>query len=194
MSERRDIGTAIASAFSGGQGGTRERRSGHTFAIVMLVVFFVVMMGCLTAGVSIYRSVAGIHAETDALHMETGLLENIVRMNDAADSVQMTAGPEGDALVLVEELDSGTYETRVYLHDGAIVQEYAVAGRPLNPDNAIKIVDSTTFEFSFEDGLLSMLTDDGVFREALRSEQGSARLASAGAGMIAAADAEGAGA
>ena len=59
MSERRDIGTAIASAFSGGQGGARERRSGHTFAIVMLVVFFVVMMGCLTAGVSIYRSVAG---------------------------------------------------------------------------------------------------------------------------------------
>lgn len=184
MSERRDINTALASAYGGATGVPRKRRGGHTFAIVMLVVFFIVMMTCLVIGVSIYRGVSDARVQSDELHMESGLLVNIVRMNDSADAVRMAEGPEGDALVLVERLESGTYETRLYLHDGAIVQEYAIAGRPLNPDNALEIVASDVFEFTYDDGLLSIMTDGGVFHAALRSQQGDTRLASAGSAAI----------
>ena len=112
-----------------------------------------------------------MRAQADDLHMQSGLLTNIVHVNDAADAVERGTGPEGDALVRVERIESGTYETRVYLHDGAIVQEYAISGRPYNPDGAIEITSSSTFEFDIEGSLLTLTTDDGTFNIALRSSQ-----------------------
>ena len=156
------------------QGSREPRRTGHIFTLALMAVFFLVMMGSLTAGATIYRNVASVRNQTDDLHLQSGLMVNIVRMNDMADAVTTAPGPEGEALVLVEELESGTYETRVYHYQGAIVQEYAIQGRPFNPDNAVKIVDSATFAFQFEDGLLSIQTDDGTFHAALRSQQGGA--------------------
>ena len=171
-----DIEDAIAATYQEGKGVAVEDRSAsekRLFTFVLMGVFVLVMMVCLVAGVSIYRSVAALHDETNTMHLESGLLVNVVRMNDMADGVQVAAGPEGDALVLVTRLDSGTYETRIYHYEGAVVQEYAIAGRDFNPDNAVKIVDSETFEFSYEDGLLTLVTDSGSYNVAIRTAQNS---------------------
>ena len=75
---------------------------------------------------------------------------------------------------MVERLESGTYETRIYRYQGAIVQEYAIAGRPYKPNNATKIIESDKFEFSYENGLVTIVTDDGEWCIALHSAQGGA--------------------
>ena len=106
------------------------------------------------------------------MRLESGLLANSVHVADAANAVEVGAGPEGDALVLVERLDNGTYETRIYQYQGNIVQEYAIAGRDYSPDRAQVLAPSTTFEFSYEDNLLTVKTDQGSFDVALRSRQG----------------------
>lgn len=152
----------------------------RVFTIALIAVFFLVMMVCLTAGVTIYRNVTVLQSNADTLHMESGLLVNLVRMNDDIDTVSMAAGPEGNALVLTERLESGTYETRIYRYEGAIVHEYAIAGRPIKPENAIVIVETGTFEFSYENGLVTFITDDGSFSAALRSDQSSGSFASSG--------------
>lgn len=180
MSEVRTVESAVASTLEQGARKTWRIPSYHTFAVVLMVVFFLVMMICLTAGVSMYRSVASMKSQSDTLHLESGLMTSIVHMGDSAQAVSKADGPEGEALVLVERLASGTYETRLYHYQGAVVQEYAIAGHDINPENAITIVDSGTFEFSYQDGLLTLVTDDGPFHVALRSDQGSASLASAG--------------
>ena len=101
-----------------------------------------------------------------------GLLANSVHVADAADAVSVGKGPEGNAIVLVERLDTGTYETRIYQYQGNIVQEYAIQGRDYNPGNAQILASSATFDFSYEGNLLTVNTDQGSFNVALRSEQG----------------------
>ena len=190
MSQQFNIDYAIVQAFERAKGDRERSRGMHTFTIVLLAVFFVVMMGCLAAGASLYQGVARMQAQASDLHMQAGLLENIVRVNDAADALAVGEGPEGEALVLVERLESGTYETRVYLYEGAIVQEYAIAGRPYNPEDALKVVDSSLFEFSYDGGLVTIATDKGLWSIALRSTQ-SLPAGTASAGFDAAAAAVG---
>ena len=163
-----DINYAVVSAFERSKRTTRREASSRTFTVALMAVFFV----ALAAGVSIYRSVATIQSSANDMRLESGLLANSVHVADAANAIEVGAGPEGDALVLVERLESGTYETRIYQYQGNIVQEYAIAGRDYSPDRAQVLASSTTFEFSYEDNLLTVKTDQGSFDVALRSKQG----------------------
>lgn len=79
---------------------------------------------------------------------------------------------QGPALVLRETLESGTYETRIYRVDGVIMQEYAVADAPYDPEKAVAVAQSQTFEFSCSDNLLTIVTDAGQVDIALRSGGG----------------------
>ena len=194
MSAARTIESAATALLGRDGSGERRTPSSGVFTGALMVVFFLVMMICLTAGVSLYRNVAAMQARENNLRMQSGLMASIVHMTDMADAVEVADGPQGDALVLVEHLASGTYETRLYLLDGTIVQEYAIAGRDLNPENAIAIMDSEIFEFSFDGRLLTLVTDQGASRVAFRSTQEGA-VASTGfdAALSAAPDIVGAG-
>ena len=82
--------------------------------------------------------------------------------------------PEGLALVLTEHLGNGDYETRLYAYQGAIVEEYTRAGTAFTPEKAREIVRSSTFDFTYTDGLLTVHTDQGSTSVALRSVRGGA--------------------
>ncbi len=174
MSKSFDIDYAIVAAFERSKRKREKTTSSHVFTIVLIAVFFIVMMGCLAVGARMYSNVSNLEAQADDIRMQSGLLENLIRVNDAADAFEVGSGPEGDALVMVERLESGTYETRIYRYQGAIVQEYAIAGRPYKPNNATKIIESDKFEFSYENGLVTIVTDDGEWCIALHSAQGGA--------------------
>ena len=48
-------------------------------------------------------------------------------------------------LVLAEPGDDGEYETRIYVYDGFLCEEYGTAGQDLNPEAAMKIGEDETF-------------------------------------------------
>ena len=81
---------------------------------------------------------------------------------------------QGPALVLRETLPSGVYETRIYRFDDTIMEEYALADAPYDPEKATAIVTSSVFDFAYVDGLLSITTDAGTTMVALRSAGGEA--------------------
>lgn len=84
-------------------------------------------------------------------------------------SVQGTIA-DSDVLVLRETLPSGNYETRIYLSNGNIVEEYAVEGSPYGPATATVIAPSDTFSFSYTNGVLTIQTDSGETRVAIRAD------------------------
>ena len=97
-----------------------------------------------------------------------------VRAADAVDAIGTGQGPEGRSLVLTERLDSGTFETRIYAYQGSIVEEYTLADAAYTPERATPIVNSELFAFTYENGLLTVDTDDGSVQIALRSVRGGA--------------------
>jgi hypothetical protein len=151
---------------------TRTRR---LLPAVLYLLFVLALLGALVVGGITYRTVAAQKADVDANRTALSLLSGYVRANDAAGAVGQGQGPEGPSLVLSESDQAGTYETRIYLYEGAIVQEYAIAGTPYAPDNATKVVDSSTFSFAYRDGLLTIDCDQGTATIALRSAQGGDR-------------------
>lgn len=169
-----NINYAVVSAFERSKDAKRPDTSARTFTVLLMAVFFIALMAGLAFGAVMYRSVYGAQMHNDDVHLQAGLVANAVHANDALDAVTEDQGPEGRALVLVERLESGTYETRLYLYEGHLMQEYAVSGRPYNPITATPLFDTGTFEFSFDGKLLTITTDKGTCDVALRSPQGGA--------------------
>lgn len=147
----------------------------RTFTIVLLAVFFIILMSGLAVGVAMYQAVANNQLETNAARMQAGLLASNVHANDAAGALGTGNGPEGRALVLTERgSDGGSYEMRMYLYEGNIVQEFSTAGSAYNPERAQPLLASTTFDFELHGDLLVIYTDQGATNVALRSYQGGA--------------------
>ena len=164
---------SVASFERARRGETAAQQPGALFNGLLMAVFFVAVAGGVVLGASLYRSVVAERAAAEDARLEANLLAGAVRALDATDAVATADGPEGPALVLIERLDVGTFETRIYLHQGAIVQEYAVAGSELSPERATVLCASDRFTFDVsEDGLLTIRTSAGEHHVALRSAQG----------------------
>ncbi|WP_255467152.1 DUF4860 domain-containing protein [Raoultibacter phocaeensis] len=151
-----------------------KRLIGRVFTALLLALFVVTLLMAIMVGTGVYRSLYEIRSDANETRLGLNLIANSVRANDAVDAVAVGAAPEGRSLVLMERLESGTYETRIYLHEGMIVEEYALADAAYTPDKATKIVASDTFDFAYENSLLTVMTDQGSIDIALRSVKGGA--------------------
>lgn len=167
-----DINYAVVSAFERSKEVENKPVTTRLFTVLLMAVFFIALMAGLAGGAVMYRSISATQADNNDIHLQAGLIANTVHANDEMYAVEEGEGPEGRALVLIESLDSGAYETRLYEYHGHVMQEYAVAGRPYNPTNATVLFESDTFEFSFDGKLLTITTDKGSCDIALRSRQG----------------------
>ncbi len=144
----------------------------HVFSAIVMGVFFAALLLALIAGVLVYKHVTDVQAQANAQREGIGLVTNAVRANDASGAIAVGQGPEGRSLVILEKLASGTYETRFYLYEGKVVQEYSLAGSLYTPERASTVTESSTFSFAYNHGLLSVTTDQGTAEVALRSLQG----------------------
>ena len=80
----------------------------------------------------------------------------------------------GAALLLRENADGETYETRIYLYEGALREEYGTADDALDPQDSERIVDAKSFSIEqVRPGLLVVSTEYGSADIALRSGRGT---------------------
>lgn len=150
-----------------------KRDSRRVFSILLFCVFFVALLAALVIGVNVYTHATETQNEMNTRREGIQLISNIVRANDANDVIGVGEGPEGRSLVMIEHLTSGDYETRLYLYQGNVVQEYSLASDPYDPARASVVTASSRFDFSYEKGLLTIYTDQGEAEVALRYAQGS---------------------
>lgn len=100
-------------------------------------------------------------------------LATTVRACDARDAVTVEERG-GEQLLCIADGDTG-YALRIYRHEGRLVEDYAAAGSPLDPDNAQVIGESGSFRVERpSDSLLRIYTDAGQVLLTLRSEGGAA--------------------
>lgn len=163
--------TALSSVARTGKGAGSSAPK-HAFSAITMGVFFVALLMALIAGVLVYKHVTQVQFQANTQREGIGLVSNAVRANDATGAIAVGQGPEGRSLVIVETLASGTYETRFYLYQGKVVQEYSLAGSLYTPEKASTVTESKTFDFAYSHGLLSVSTDQGTAEVALRSLQG----------------------
>lgn len=144
----------------------------HLFTVALFFVFVAALLLALLMGTGVYRRIHAAGAASGEARLAGSLVANIVRSKDAEDSVRTEADPEGgDALVLTEHLESGTFETRLYLHEGSLVEEYVPAGTPYDATNASVLATTNRFDVELNpaEELVVVTTDEGTTEIALRS-------------------------
>ncbi len=152
--------------------GVDSQSFGRVFTVILFVMFIVLLLLAIMAGTLVYKNLSTMSSVANDSRVALSLLANSVRGVDAAGAVGVGVGPEGNALVLTETFPSGTFETRIYLYKGQVMQEYAVTGAEYTPERATPVVASKTFGFEYADGLLSLTTDHGTAEVALRTLRG----------------------
>ena len=172
MMDSRSTNRAMISVIEKARGRQERRGGAQLMSVALMAVFFVALMGSLAAGAIMYRSAVEAQEEANDLHLQSGLITNVVRYNDVAAALREADGPEGPALVLSRTLASGTYETRIYHYQGQVLQEFAAAGRPFDPKGATPLMQTEEFSFEVHDDLLTFTTDRGSFDVTLRADSG----------------------
>lgn len=140
------------------------------FGFIMFFLFVSILMGIQT-----YRSINNTHSLSNETLIGVSLITNNISFNDSINAVSVGKGPEGRALVLTENLNGASYETRFYSYQGNVVQEYTISENPYIPQTAQIIVASSRFDFTFEDNLITIMLDQGTSHVAIRSYQGDPR-------------------
>ncbi len=166
---RIDALSSLARVNAGQVGSSSSK---HVFSAIVMGVFFAALLLALIAGVLVYKYITDVQTQANTEREGIGLVSNAVRANDGSGAIAVGQGPEGRSLVIVEKLASGTYETRFYLYQGEVLQEYSLAGSLYTPEKASMVTKSNTFDFAYSHGLLSVTTDQGTSEVALRSLQG----------------------
>lgn len=136
-----------------------------------LVVLALFAMGALVVivGTQALRLASDADAQVMSESLLLGTVDNMLRGNDVAGAVSVRQGPEGDALVVRRGDGSDAYEVRLFLCDGHVMQETALAGTPIRADRAIPVVPSSTFSVEVGDGGILVTADDGQAFFATRS-------------------------
>ncbi len=118
-----------------GESGVKKKQAGGQFASATAVFFsfLLAMLLLVILGSSSYRdTVAGMEGNQAARAGRAYLLTKL-RSGDQAGMAAVETGAAGDVLVLSERAGDEVFETRIYLANGNLVEEYLPAGEGATP-------------------------------------------------------------
>ena len=123
-------------------------------ALLLFGVFAVCVLAVLLTGADAYRRLtlrdqAAYDRRTCVQYVATR-----VRQADAEQCVSVEPFGDGEALVLSDGFSD--YVTRVYCHDGYMMELYAGRTAELSPEDGERIMPADSLDFSLEDSLLTV--------------------------------------
>lgn len=143
----------------------RAEKLAPAAALALYLVLLGTVLVLAGVGGRLYGVLSGSRAANDARRASLTYVAARLRAADAAGAVRVEDRPEGDALVLD---DGSGYETRLYLYNGALVEEYA-ADTDYRPAAAEKVADTRTFTVVQDGARYIITTDDGEVHVTLHS-------------------------
>lgn len=143
------------------------------FAMALFAMMILCILGLILIGAGLYGRVVQSQNQNETQRSCLSYVVSRVAAANTAGAVFVEDGPEGDMLVLAEPGDDGEYETRIYVYDGFLCEEYGTADQDLNPEAAMKIGEDETFTLCWlEDDLLQVTTSSGSVKIAVHSGGG----------------------
>lgn len=156
----------------------REKIQHHMDGLLLLLlfgVFAVCVLSVLLTGARAYRRLTLRDQEAYSRRTCVQYIATRVRQGDMEGAVTVEPFGEGDALVMAKD----GYVTRVYWHDGWLMEMYAGEDVQLAPEDGEKIMELDGLAMSMDGGLLTVEVDGGdagtdTLRLSLRSGEGDA--------------------
>lgn len=143
-------------------------------ALLLFGIFAVCVLIVLLTGADAYRRLTERDQQAYQRRTCAQYIAARVRQADSLGGIKVERFGEGDALALAED---GGYCTRVYCHEGWLMELYSETGAGLEPQDGERLLEMESLRFSLEDGLLEAVIGgaDGsqdTLRLSLRSGKG----------------------
>lgn len=140
---------------------TNKKSISNLAALLVFCVFAVTVLAVLLGGAGAYRRLTqrdqrGYDSRTCVQYLATK-----VRQASAPEAVILSSFGTGDALVLMEEIEGEAYCTRIYCHDGWLMELFAVAEGDFAPEDGEKILKAKSMELECKGKMLSVEIVDG---------------------------------
>lgn len=140
------------------------------YTIGIAALFLVGFLLLVLFGARSYQNTVEMQTRNNDTRALLSYVSARVRAGDSAGAIRIANSTYGDLLTIA---DTDGYETRIYLYDGALVEEYAAADAPLAPETAQAIGSAHHFSVrTAENQRLFVTTDAGTVCMHLRSEGG----------------------
>ncbi len=124
-----------------------------TAFVAVVGVLLITIMGSVS-----YNSITKSRDASDNLRGTVSYIRTQIRAQDKYRAVSIRDG----MLILSESDGTYTYEQRIYAFGGYLMEEYALAESPQNPENAEQVLKLDTFEVEYVlDGLIRVNTEYG---------------------------------
>ena len=141
----------------------KQLKMGSLLALMVFGVFAACLLFLLLTGADVYQKMRQRDTATYESRTAVQYMTTRVRQADRAESITAEMFDGLDALVLQEEIEGETYETKLYCYDGWLTELYAAADSDLSPADGEKILELKGLELSLQDGLLQakLILPDG---------------------------------
>ena len=136
-----------------------KRGIGDIISTVTVTVLFVVILSLVVFAARGYQHASEVQIINSNTRAVGSYVVNCVKDSNTSEvAVEYLSGTE--CLVI---RSSDGYEHRIFMTGGKLMEEYVEAGLPLDPDTALEIGTTQTFDQEIgNDGLMTVTTDEGV--------------------------------
>ena len=129
-------------------------------ALLLLGVFGVSILSVLLTGAGTYRRLVQRHQLSYDRRTCAQYVAARVRQAPSPDAVVLSRFGSSDALVIREDVDGTVYLTRVYCHDGWLMELFTVADGAFAPEDGEKILPLQSLSLSRDGTLISIYLTD----------------------------------
>ena len=138
----------------------KERKLSTIAALMLFAVFATGVLTVLLSGASVYRSlVQRDEAVFDSRTCSQYLLSKLRQVPDPG-TVRVAQFGQTDALMITQTVDDESYVTRIYCHNGWLMELFSVADGEFSPEDGEKILPASKLQVSRQGGLITVVVTD----------------------------------
>ena len=145
---------------------TKERSISALGALVLLLVFSVGILSAILGGAGVYRRLDRQNRE--AADRRTAALYLTNKVRQAPGPVETARFGDCQALLIYETAESGRFVTRIYCHEGWLMELFSAEDGEFSPEDGEKVLPLAGLSVDLTEGLLRLqLTDAQGVEETL---------------------------
>ena len=138
-----------------------KKHSGNNFipilaALLLFALFSVCVLSVLLGGAGVYRRLTQRDAHSYESYTGGQFLAVKLRQTALAEQVKPAQFGDGDALELYRQIDGDTYITRLYCHDGWLMELFTLTSGEFEPQDGERILPAEQLQVEQEQDLLRL--------------------------------------
>ena len=136
---------------------TQNHHMEGLIALLLFGVFAVCLMAVLLTGANAYRSLTDRDQTAYDRRVCTQYLAARVRQGDRLDGVRVEPFGDGDALLLIDNIDGFDYATYVYVSEGYLMELFCAVDSGLTPADGSRIMPANGLDLKLEGNRLDLV-------------------------------------